>query len=841
MARNDAEVRIGADTRDLEQGIDRAERAVRDGASRMDTALTQFTNNMKNLAAVYLGFQAAVNIVRDAIATVSDFEQLQVQLNAVMGSVQNGEYAFAWIKQFAVDTPYSVEQITKSFMQLKNFGLDPMDGTLRKVADATAKYGNGMDSAQRVTLALGQSWARGKLQGQDIMQMIDAGIPVYDLLSNATGKTAGELQKMGEKGQITKDVMRQLIDEMGRSSAGTAEAKMNTMAGAVANMGDAYANALDEMRRAGGFEFITDSVRALSEVVPDAMKMISELGAAVGAVFGTMFDIVKSVMNGILSAINAVFGSGGEPITAMQFFINMLRVVQTALIAFRVGFETAFTVIKIVLAEVAASLVGFGNILGRVLSFDFKGAVSAYKNSLIEMRDIAKAGMADLDEIARKGAEAMSNAMLGVRGPSALENGMAGGTKPSGDSSGSPVGGSTKTKTVDKSWYDELEAMERMEDATAKLNKGINDLKDKLQDAARTGKGDLGELAEQLGMTSNILTEGQRRYLQSLLDTAVAKREQEAVTQANIEAERMMTQEAQFNSAEKLRLIESELENAASVMGQRRELGQITAEQELEYMREVEVQKFQAQQEALESYLMTLEIGTQEYEKALNDREILRNEHEIRMRQIDTQLQKEQERHFTSVYKGMESAFQRSIAGMLSGTMTFGKAVRTLFQGVVQAIANSLADMAAQWIMASIRSMLQGKIEAASKIAAYAGQAGAAGVASMAAAPFPMNMSAPAFGAAMSAAAMSYVGIASAAGGYDIPAGVNPMTQLHEKEMVLPAHIADPLRDNLAGGGGGGAMTINIHATDAQSVKRLLFKNRAALADALRAAARDFQ
>ena len=72
--------------------------------------------------------------------------------------------------------------------------------------------------------------------------------------------------------------------------------------------------------------------------------------------------------------------------------------------------------------------------------------------------------------------------------------------------------------------------------------------------------------------------------------------------------------------------------------------------------------------------------------------------------------------------------------------------------------------------------------------------------------------------------------IASAEGGYDIPAGTNPVTQLHEKEMVLPKEQADVIR-GLAGGGrgagGGPAITyapvINIDSrTDQAEVQRLV-------------------
>lgn len=51
---------------------------------------------------------------------------------------------------------------------------------------------------------------------------------------------------------------------------------------------------------------------------------------------------------------------------------------------------------------------------------------------------------------------------------------------------------------------------------------------------------------------------------------------------------------------------------------------------------------------------------------------------------------------------------------------------------------------------------------------------------------------------------------ASAEGGYDIPAGTNPMTQLHEKEMVLPREHADVIRGLAANGGGGGNMKLTI-------------------------------
>jgi hypothetical protein len=107
---------------------------------------------------------------------------------------------------------------------------------------------------------------------------------------------------------------------------------------------------------------------------------------------------------------------------------------------------------------------------------------------------------------------------------------------------------------------------------------------------------------------------------------------------------------------------------------------------------------------------------------------------------------------------------------------------------------------------------------------------------SVAAIPYYGWAMAPEVGAETFAEALSY---ASAAGGYDIPRGVNPMVQAHESEMILPRTIADPLRamiaaGGLGGGGGGKANHFHINAIDGKSVERMLTDKRGHIAKALR-------
>lgn len=191
----------------------------------------------------------------------------------------------------------------------------------------------------------------------------------------------------------------------------------------------------------------------------------------------------------------------------------------------------------------------------------------------------------------------------------------------------------------------------------------------------------------------------------------------------------------------------------------------------------------------------------------------------------------------------LNQAFSGTLSGFLKGAQTIGDTIKGLMGSVLDSITNMLADLVTTWLTQHVAMAFATKAAAGTSAGAYAGVAGAAGVASFAGAPWPIDLGAPAFGAEMLSAASAFQGVAfSAARGFDIPAGMNPVTQLHQKEMVLPAHLADPMRQLLSGGRAGGPQVhLHVSAIDAKSVERLFQENGAALADGLRKQMRNFR
>jgi hypothetical protein len=185
----------------------------------------------------------------------------------------------------------------------------------------------------------------------------------------------------------------------------------------------------------------------------------------------------------------------------------------------------------------------------------------------------------------------------------------------------------------------------------------------------------------------------------------------------------------------------------------------------------------------------------------------------------------------------LEGGFNRLFQSIKDGSVTAGGVMQGAFAMASDAVTGALSKLAAEWIANLVIGKVTAVQAAFADISASAARAGAAAFASTAAIPIVGPGLAPAAGAAAYAGAMSFtsgLAAASAAGGFDIPAGVNPMTQLHAREMVLPEKHADVIRSIADGGGGSGLPPIHVHGTDPRSIKRMLIDNTDALAEALR-------
>lgn len=271
------------------------------------------------MAGAFVGLQGIAGVAKDVINTGAAFETLEGRLSSLLGSSEKAKDVFGQIKDLAKTTPFEVQGLTESYVKLTAFGLQPTMKQMQSIADTAATLGGGTEALTRVTLALGQAWTKNKLQGDEILQLAEAGVPVWDLLAKATGKNTAELQKMAEAGTLGRTVILKLIDALGEENMGASAKLMATFSGAVSNAHDALDEFYSMIAESGVLEYLTKQIQAALKEF-DRMKNSGELQAQAKAIADSFVKMAEGVKTAVeaVSAMSGVIKIGIEAYIAWR-------------------------------------------------------------------------------------------------------------------------------------------------------------------------------------------------------------------------------------------------------------------------------------------------------------------------------------------------------------------------------------------------------------------------------------------------------------------------------------------------------------------------------------------
>jgi hypothetical protein len=185
----------------------------------------------------------------------------------------------------------------------------------------------------------------------------------------------------------------------------------------------------------------------------------------------------------------------------------------------------------------------------------------------------------------------------------------------------------------------------------------------------------------------------------------------------------------------------------------------------------------------------------------------------------------------TDIMQSTQQTMAQALNGMMQRTQSFSQGMQSIWRGLGSAVTQQLANMTAAMVMNMAKQALLGKTQ----VMQQAYQAAAKAYQAMVGIPVVGPFIAPVAAAGAFVAVEAYGSqIPSASQGFDIPAGVNPLTQLHEKEMVLPREQAEAIRNMTGQGAGSAGVALHVHAVDAASVERLFRDNGHLLVKELR-------
>jgi hypothetical protein len=307
----------------LSKKVDHALGGIAKRASLAEGQVDKLAGRMRGLqnaamigGAAILGLGAA--FVGTALKTAMAFEDMETVLITTEGSSEKAKKAMDWVSDFAARTPFELAKVTQAFIRMRAYGLDPTNGSLATLGDASAAMGKDvMQAVEMMADAVTGEFERLKEFG--IKGNKKGGIASFEFTDKKgiqrTRKVLANDRKAIEKA-IT-DIFSEKYD-------GAMVRLSGTMGGILSNLKDTWARFLQQVMASGAFEAIKQDLLGILETLNQMsadgrMKAFAEkTGKAILDVYNAFKKTVDffSKNQGILKTIAVLIGGIAAAYTA---------------------------------------------------------------------------------------------------------------------------------------------------------------------------------------------------------------------------------------------------------------------------------------------------------------------------------------------------------------------------------------------------------------------------------------------------------------------------------------------------------------------------------------------
>lgn len=437
----------GAGLRDMASAADTAKSSVKDlsrtGASGMRkleqsardagggfSQLSSVIGQLKRTAAAAFGVTAIANFGVAALKAASDMELLKKGLAFSLGET-GAEQLVRTMQDIGEASAYDTNELLPMARAWVNIGenAETAAAKMRTIVDAGSAYGMTADKLNSVNIALTQMQMKGKISAEEMMQLTEAGLPAWDLLSQKMGLPVAALQDMASKGELTREAMDTLFAAMQDRTAGAASSMADTMTGQFSNIQESVTNSMAAIgdilsmafdvpgllasvgELASGFKAHMTSIRDAAREIGVGNAVAAELaqvspaaGAMAQAVVSTFSAVKEWVENNETAVKNLIVVIGSVAGT-----VKVWQATQTAI----AGVKTAVDIVKESMAAARLAALAFraacaANPVLLALSL-ITAAISVVIANWDDIREAAVNGLAALQQACRTAAEWIEN------------------------------------------------------------------------------------------------------------------------------------------------------------------------------------------------------------------------------------------------------------------------------------------------------------------------------------------------------------------------------------------------------------------------------------------------
>ena len=246
----------------------------------------QIKQAMTDMGKKFLGGYGIKELVSQIVRVRGEFQSMQTAIETMVGK-DMADSLMSQLKEMAKISPLTLTDMVNAEKMMLGFNIEAEDTIryLQALSDVSMGDANKFKS---LTLAFSQMSAAGKLMGQDLNQMINAGFNPLQIIAEKTGKSIATLKDEMSKGAVSAEMVQQAFIDA--TSAGgkfyqMSENASKTINGQLSMMQDALDNAFNEMGQASegvimeGIQLTTTLIQNYETVGKVLVGLIATYGA----------------------------------------------------------------------------------------------------------------------------------------------------------------------------------------------------------------------------------------------------------------------------------------------------------------------------------------------------------------------------------------------------------------------------------------------------------------------------------------------------------------------------------------------------------------------------------
>ncbi|WP_162841847.1 phage tail tip lysozyme [Ancylobacter rudongensis] len=233
----------------------------------------------------------------------AEMERLTFQMRGMSDAadpIKDAADSVAYLREQAKQMPFSLKTITNGFVKLKATGTDPLDGSLKAIADGVAAFGGSDDAFNRIVLGISQMSGKGVIQMEEMRQQLAESMPrAMELMARSMGVSMGDLVTAIGSGTVAaKPALEAFYAEIERTFGGRAKAMMMTFDGQISQMKTSLQNLATGEGGGAFFAQVKNQLVDLNDFLagPVARTLATDMGNALGRMIAGLRETIDFVV-----------------------------------------------------------------------------------------------------------------------------------------------------------------------------------------------------------------------------------------------------------------------------------------------------------------------------------------------------------------------------------------------------------------------------------------------------------------------------------------------------------------------------------------------------------------